>query len=86
MKNNSPAGKLVINDSPAFTEARLELNSHHEVVSNFHLPPSQRQMKKIMLCVLGVSSEADGENKQSTSKLYQIGTCIYIIRSQIKMD
>jgi hypothetical protein len=48
VKNNSPAGKIVIIDSPAFTEARVESNLHHEVVSDFHLPPSQRQMKKIM--------------------------------------
>jgi len=36
--------------------------SHHEVIADFHLPPSQRQMKTIkLLCVLCASSEAGGK-------------------------
>jgi hypothetical protein len=41
-----PCGIIVLIDSPAFVESTVAFNLHHEAVADFHLPPSQRQMKK----------------------------------------
>jgi hypothetical protein len=48
VKNSNPSGKIEVRAFLYLTEEPMEWQSRHEVIAGFHLPASQRQMKKII--------------------------------------